>query len=297
VSKLFIPKIEFYITNVCNLACNECNRFNDLKFTGTQLWKDYEELYEEWANYIDFERIVILGGEPLLNPSILDWIKGLHRLWPKYGKQVLTNATMLDKVKGLLQTCKDNMTWIGISLHSANDLPEIEERIKNFFEGEIVLKVEGRKNNALGADWYYRSGGSPYAEIGIWKQDYFYKNSILTAPTGEMFLHDSDPARAHDQCMFVRNKNYHFIRGEIYKCGPVALFPDLADQFDLNLSEEDKNLINSYSPLTVDMAKNGTAQSWLNHIDDQIPQCKFCPEHYSGQQIDFEVLKQKIRKR
>ena len=296
MSKLFIPKIEFYITNVCNLACNECNRFNDLKFTGTQLWKDYEELYEEWANYIEFERIVILGGEPLLNPSILDWIKGLHRLWPKYGKQVLTNATMLDKVKGLYEACRDNFTWVGISLHAETDLPEIEQRIERFFGGNIAHKqYSADAKTPLSAHWYYRSNDG--VEVGIWKQDYFYKNSILTAPTGEMFLHDSDPKRAHDQCMFVRNKNYHFIRGEIYKCGPVALFPDLAEQFDLNLSEEDKNLINSYTPLTVNMAKNGTAQSWLDHIDDQIPQCKFCPEHYSGQQIDFEVLKQKIRKR
>lgn len=297
MSKLFIPKIEFYITNVCNLACNECNRFNDLKFTGTQLWKDYEAVYEEWSKHIEFEKIVILGGEPLLNPSILDWIRGIHRLWPKYGKQVLTNATMLDRVKGLLQTCKDNMTWVGISLHSEKDLPEIEERIKNFFEGEIALRIEGRENNALGADWYFRSTGAPYAEVGVWKQDYFYKNSILNAPSGEMFLHDSDPKIAHDQCMFVKNKNYHFIRGNIYKCGPSALFPELAEQYNLNLTDDDKQLIDGYNPLTVDMAQAGTAQEWLDHIDDEIPQCKFCPEHYSGQTIDFEVLKQKIRKK
>ena len=298
MSKLFIPKIEFYITNVCNLACNECNRFNDLKFTGTQLWKDYEAVYEEWSKHIDFEKIVILGGEPLLNPSILEWIKGIHRLWPKYAKQVLTNATMLDRVKGLYETCLNNDTWIGISLHSEKDLPEIEERIASFFGGEIYEKRVGAETNDLGAHWYYRSNeGWPCVQVGIWKQDYFYKNSILNAPSGEMFLHDSDPKTAHDQCMFVKNKNYHFIRGGIYKCGPSALFPELAEQYDLNLSAEDKKLINSYKPLTVDMARDGAGQAWLDHIDDQIPQCKFCPEHYSGQTIDFEVLKQKIRKK
>jgi len=294
VQKLFIPKIEFYITNVCNLSCNECNRFNDLKFKGTQLWKDYESVYTEWAEYIDFERIVILGGEPLLNPSILEWIQGLHRLWPKYGKQILTNATQLDKVNGLYEACRDNMTWIGISLHSLQDLTYVEERIRGFL-GEIT-KQEHDKNGCgrFGSHWYYENGEG--VGVGVWHQDYFYKNSILTAPTGEMFLHDSDPKRAHEQCMFVKNKNYHFIRGNIYKCGPVALYPELSEQFDLNLTEEDKQLINNYSSLTLDMAKAGTAQDWLNHIDDQIPQCKFCPEHYSGQVIDFETLKQKIRK-
>ena len=294
MQKLFIPKIEFYITNVCNLSCNECNRFNDLKFKGTQLWKDYEAIYTEWAEYIDFERIVILGGEPLLNPSILDWIRGLHRLWPKYGKQVLTNATQLDKVNGLYEACRDNMTWIGISLHSLQDLEYVEERIQGFL-GKIT-KREHDKNGCgrFGSHWYYENADG--VGVGVWHQDYFYKNSILTAPTGEMFLHDSDPTRAHEQCMFVKNKNYHFIRGGIYKCGPAALFPELAEQFDLNLSGEDLKIINSYQPLTLDMVKAGQGQDFLNHIDDQIPQCKFCPEHYSGQTIDFDTLKQKIRK-
>lgn len=295
MQKLFIPKIEFYITNVCNLSCNECNRFNDLKFKGTQLWKDYEAVYTEWAEHIDFERIVILGGEPLLNPSILEWIRGLHRLWPKYGKQILTNATQLDKVNGLYEACRDNMTWIGISLHSLQDLQYVEERIQGFL-GEITKK-EHNKNGCgrFGSHWYYEN--SEGVGVGVWHQDYFYKNSILTAPTGEMFLHDSDPKQAHEQCMFVKNKNYHFIRGGIYKCGPAALFPELSKQFDLHLSGEDLANINSYQPLTLNMVKAGQGQNFLDHIDDQIPQCKFCPEHYSGQVIDFETLKQKIRKR
>ena len=295
MSKLFIPKIEFYITNVCNLACNECNRFNNLKFTGTQLWKDYEAVYEEWAEYIDFEKIVILGGEPLLNPSILDWIRGVHRLWPKFGKQVLTNATQLDKIKGLYETCRDNHTWIGISLHSEEDLADIEMRINNFFGGKIGKKVKGSANNNLGADWYYRSDDSPYVEIGIWKQDYFYKNSIVETSNG-LTLHDNDAEYVHHWCTFVKNKNYHFIRGKIYKCGPVALFPELNEQFNLHLSDEDIKLVNGYQPLTVDMVKQGKGQDFLDHIDDAIPQCKFCPSHYIGQAIDYDTLKQKIRK-
>ena len=31
---------EFYITNVCNLSCNGCNRFNNYKFRGFQRWED-----------------------------------------------------------------------------------------------------------------------------------------------------------------------------------------------------------------------------------------------------------------
>jgi len=293
VSKLFIPKIEFYITNVCNLACNECNRFNNLKFTGTQLWKDYEAVYEEWAEYIEFDRIVILGGEPLLNPSIVDWIKGLHRLWPKYGKQILTNATQLDKVKGLYEACRDNMTWIGISLHHLNELEFIEERIENYLGNISKREYDQNGCGRFGSHWYYENNEG--VGVGVWHQDYFWKNSILDSGT-PMKLHNNNPTQVHEFCTFVKNKNYHFIRGNIYKCGPVALFPELIEQFDFDLSTEDRELVQNYQPLTLEMVKNGEGQAFLDHIDNEIPQCKFCPEHYTGQSIDVDTLKQKIRK-
>ena len=35
---------EFYITNVCNLNCTECNRFNNYHFSGHQRWDDYSDV-------------------------------------------------------------------------------------------------------------------------------------------------------------------------------------------------------------------------------------------------------------
>ena len=41
--------MEFYITNVCNLTCTGCNRFNNYKFKGFQRWADYKEEYTQWS--------------------------------------------------------------------------------------------------------------------------------------------------------------------------------------------------------------------------------------------------------
>jgi molybdenum cofactor biosynthesis enzyme MoaA len=81
MSKISFDRIEFYITNVCNLDCQDCNRFNDYNFTGWQSWADYAEDYRTWSERIDIKHLVLLGGEPLLNPTILDWISGLSKLW------------------------------------------------------------------------------------------------------------------------------------------------------------------------------------------------------------------------
>ena len=80
MSKIKLDKVEFYITNVCNLTCDECNRFNNFSFKGWQRWQDYEAIYADWNSKLDIQQLVILGGEPLLNPSICEWITGINSL-------------------------------------------------------------------------------------------------------------------------------------------------------------------------------------------------------------------------
>ena len=52
-SRYVLDKVEFYITNVCNLNCDQCNRFNDYKFAGWQRWSDYEAIHQRWAELVD----------------------------------------------------------------------------------------------------------------------------------------------------------------------------------------------------------------------------------------------------
>lgn len=301
MSKFVIPRIEFYITNVCNLGCSNCNRFNDLKFTGHQLWDEYAEIMEEWGKYIHINHIVILGGEPLLNPSVNDWIYGLRKIWKwpiSGGIQVLTNGTRLNQVKGFYEACRDNQAWVGVSLHDLNQFETVDRSIREFYNNEIIYEERSDKRDAggIGADWYYKKNNEEYA--GIWTQDTFYENAINYTPEGRMTLNNSNPTKAHKNCTFRRFKNYHFIRGKIYKCGPAALFPELDDQFNLDLSDEDKKLLRSYQPLTIEMAREGLVEEWFSHINDEIPQCKFCPEKYTWvNKIDVNDLYKKIRKK
>lgn len=62
--KIQISKVEFYITNVCNLNCSRYNRFNDHAFKGWQKWSDYAHAYAKWSEKIEIDQIVILGGKP-----------------------------------------------------------------------------------------------------------------------------------------------------------------------------------------------------------------------------------------
>lgn len=290
MTKHFFKKIEFYITNVCNLTCNHCNRYNNYNFTGWQRWSDYEATYEKWAEYVDIDHIVILGGEPLLNPDILEWARGINRIF-KRNVQILSNGTQLNKVKGLYETLQVVGNWMGISWHNLNTIDEFDAEVRKFLKGDIIKLDKNHPNNKFGADivWIDSNGVS----IPLWLQYNFYESSIKSLGNGQFTLHDSDPVKAHSICGFAEFKNYHFIKGKLYKCGPVALLPEFDQQYKFDISDSDRKLLNSYQPLTVDdYPTRGT--EFLANIDQPLAQCKFCPSNQTFQQI-FAVSKKQAK--
>ena len=275
--RIYVPNIEFYITNVCNLACPQCNRFNDHNFAGGQDWKDYEEVYTAWSKKIRLQKVTILGGEPLLNPSICDWICGLNRLWDKR-VNLLTNGTRLNQVPGLYDAMmnyrKAGGNWIGISVHNVKDLDLYFEEVKKFLSGPLDF-FEGKEHEQTwGADYAFVDKNQ--VQVNLYIQDSFYQSAVQKNSLGKFTLHQSDPVEAHNVCGFAQYQCYHFIRGKLYKCGPVGLFPEFDQQHHFDISNKDRDLLNSYQPLTVDQF-DACGQQFIDDIDEVIPQCKFCP--------------------
>lgn len=293
MSKHQFGKIEFYITNVCNLNCKDCNRFNNHNFKGWQRWSDYESVYQQWSNHIGIKQIVLLGGEPLLNPDILDWIYGLNRVFNR-PVQILSNGTHINKVSGLYQALRKNGNWLGISWHNPNTLDEFEHEISQFLQGPIVkLPLDHPDNHCKDANTVWMDANK--VKIPLWIQYDFYKSAIQPTINGRLTLHNSDPLLAHENCGFVKSKNYHFIKGKLYKCGPVALFPEFDQQHQLEISDQDRALINSYEPLTVEgLVQHGPG--YFDQLDQPLAQCKFCPDAMKFTQRTFAISKNLARK-
>ena len=279
-----LDKAEFYITNVCNLNCDQCNRFNDYKFAGWQRWSDYADIHRRWAKLVDIKHLVILGGEPLLNPSINEWILGLAELW-KRPVQILTNGTRLNHIPRLYETLLSwtkspdiAKHWIGISVHNVEDMDFLIQEAKNFLRCNIQTLTDKNSTNSQesthGADLALIDSNG--VKVHFWIQDNFYNAAITKNQNGELTLFNNDPELSHKYCGFVQWKNYHFIRGTLNKCGPAPLFPEFDQQHPLTISSADRELINAYRPYTIDQVEQqGT--DILKKIDEVLPQCKFCP--------------------
>ena len=278
----FPNKVEFYITNVCNLTCENCNRFNNYKFTGYQRWDDYKDQYKQWAEHIELSAAVLLGGEPLLNPTICDWVQGIPEVFG-CDVQVLTNGTQLNHTPGLYQAFAKNpyQAHIGISLHNKSEFDTMRARVLDFLNGNVtewgsVLDTPcppDRRNYKA----YWSAEDSNNVLVNMW----FVENFVTAAiqfDNSQYIVNNSEPFFAHQQCGFVKFKSYHFVKGKLYKCGPSALFSEFDIQHPLAVSDEDRKIIHSYVPLSMtnfDLYH----QEFFDKLDDPIPQCKFCPSN------------------
>ena len=288
MSKPFqIHYLEFYITNVCNLSCQGCNRFNNYKFSGFQRWADYKEIYTQWADELKINTIGILGGEPLLNPDFMLWLDGIKSLWPTANLEVVTNGYQLNKINGLydfLLAHKKN-TRMSIGIHNKQHKQYIINNVTNFLQEPIQFEFNNKNIYREFMIVTDANGVNLTIEYNWW----FHQGALIKEPdTMKFTLHQSDVKKAHDIC---HSKTcHHFMNGKLYKCGAVALFPEFAKQYTVTLSPEDHELMLGYQPMTI----NDTAQQkqeFLNNLPNAIPQCRFCPEEYHGEQIFAEEKK------
>jgi organic radical activating enzyme len=234
------PGVEFYITNVCNLTCRGCNRFNDLNFKGHQRWADHAAAYEAWSHRLDLPQITIIGGEPTLNPDLELWVSNLRRLWPDSVIMVQTNGTY-QRPEHLTYWDKYRVGF-GLSLHD----PATADELK--------------------AKWKYHAG-----EIDA----YVFHQSTVIKQDDHYVLHNSNTVKAFNSCDMKHDHTMY--QGKLYKCPSMSNLPDFDQQFDLRLDARQRELLYSYQPLSVDCSEE-SLQEFAATVDIPIAQCEFCPQ-------------------
>lgn len=124
----YLSYLEYHVADHCNLNCKYCTHYSPLVkgdvFTDiNSLEKDLLQL----KKYIDDIGIIrILGGEPLLNKKLPEFIKLTRKIYPKSIITIVTNGMIVDRMsEELMDAIKDNMAFIHISYY-----PPLEERIE-----------------------------------------------------------------------------------------------------------------------------------------------------------------------
>lgn len=287
--RIQIPYAEFYITHVCNITCKGCNHFNDMKFKGWQRWSDWQNVYEKWSKDVTFGSVCILGGEPLLNPTILDWVDGIRNLWPTVSIRLVTNGFHLLKIPKLYKTIRRNSVHLWVGIHNKMHKKQLIDSVHQFLQGPVSSEFD----DSIAYQPKLRLTDANNITVVVEYNWWFHQGAIIRTPEGET-LHKSDPDKAHATCHM---KTCHtFFNGQLYKCGVVAVLPDYDQQFHLRLDPADRQLMHDYQPLMAD-ASIAEKTAFIENLPQRIDQCKFCPEIYHGQQIWSEEKKVVFQRR
>ena len=135
-----IPFLEIQVNQACNLSCKGCSTFSDLKWHGYYTWEEGKSWLKPWINKIELPAIGYMGGEPLLNPTIKDWIKGVHKMLPYSQQRFVTNGTLLQRHWDVFHLLRDiGNTVFKITYHiSTLALDNAIDRIMNEYEWEPI---------------------------------------------------------------------------------------------------------------------------------------------------------------
>lgn len=137
MTKPFIPIIEIIVAEACNFACKGCTNYSDYKVSGLSQWEDVKQQLEAWNKRVEFGQISFIGGEPLLNKNIREFITGARELYPNSLIQLTTNGYLLERNIDILDVMDSiNGALLKISVHRPHDqwFRDLYDTVDNYFE-------------------------------------------------------------------------------------------------------------------------------------------------------------------
>lgn len=272
-----ISYAEFYVTNHCNITCDNCNRFNNHKISGSADWETHKDTYRKWSHEVTIDRIALLGGEPLLHPNLHKIISNVAQWWYESEVEITTNGLLIEKIKPhLQQAIIDHSVTVYVSIHNKAWLEKIKASVVEKF-GKLKLLESHSEEPYGGHDVFMSESGNKV----ILEYTYYFRTSALyyDSDQDKYKLHNSDPQQAHSVCDMKHS--FHFWKGCLYKCGVMVTLPYMIEQKSnrLSITDQQKELLNQYQPITVEDVEKDC--SVVDQLFDYIPQCEFCPSKYN----------------
>ena len=117
--KPYLDYIEFHLADHCNLNCKGCGHFAplaDQEFPDLERYKN--DLSQLKKLFSKINKIVLLGGEPLLNPQIGEFLFATKWFFPSANIQVFTNGILLPQMpQSFWDACRACLVTIDITIY------------------------------------------------------------------------------------------------------------------------------------------------------------------------------------
>ena len=266
---LKIPSLEFHVMHACNLFCQQCSHYSNLRLGGGVISiKDAEDNYTVWSHRIQPKLFALLGGEPTLNPNLLDHILLAKKHWNKSKLMLVSNGFFLSKHPDLPKVLVKTDCCLEISQHG-KDQQYLDEFIKN----TEILK-----------EWM---GAYPQLKIRTRQSHKGWMRQYHIADNGKPIPYSSKAEEAYSVCM--QKTCTQIYKQKLWKCPAIAYFELLDKKMSLG---KEWDLFRQYIPLDGDCSEE-TLHTFFN--TKAISQCSLCPfNKESFQHPDPTISDQKL---
>lgn len=246
----------------CNLSCAGCTTFSD--YVHPSKYPSVEEIIHGlklWSQRLNYDHIGTMGGEPLLNPNIEALLLKLRYEFPNVTIRFVTNGLLLEKHKPLI----DKMYELGnvilkISKHVKDErIKNIVKYIMNRFDWEPV--TEFHIHRWLTSNNFRFQINAPEKFYRTFKGTYF-----------NMVPHNNNPIDAFDLC--VQKTCPLLYEEKLFKCGTLALTPDILDKTGQSDKPEWKPYLDQ--GLGIDVSDD-KLEKWINNFGKPHAVCRQCP--------------------
>ena len=261
ISKPILPFIELMSTQVCNLSCQGCTNYSDLKHKGYVKWEDAKQQLEQWLKIVDIPDIGIMGGEPLINPQIRNWIIGIRELMPNSQIRFSTNGLLLHKHMDIISLMHSlgNVVF-KITVHTIDDqLRDVIEDILTRYKWRIVLEhgiARWKTSNNIRFQLNYPTE--------------FVKT--FQGPYKDMKPYKSSPDTAFKTC--IQQTCPLLYNGRIHKCSTAGLLKDTLEHLDNPNIELWNKYIDDGISITDDI---NTITAFIDNFGKPNKLCAQCP--------------------
>lgn len=235
-----LNQLEIHLADHCNLNCRSCDHYSPVS---KENFPDYKAIKKDMKHLSEItnaniDNILLLGGEPLLNPNIVNYIILMRNFFPKTQITIVTNGILLNKQSDdFYKSCINNDILIEITKYPiCFDYEKIEQ----------FLQFKGVK----------------YAFVGSTKTKEKTTHRLVLDELGKQ-----DPIYSFNHC-FHSTKCYQYYNGKIFMCPCCAYVHKLNEFFSKNF------IIQKEDFLEVKKIKN--IQEILQYLSNPIPFCRYC---------------------
>jgi len=247
-----IDQLEIHAAHICNLNCESCSHFSNSKHKGFVSIEDAEYWLSQWSKRINPKKFKIVGGEPTLNPNLIDFLQICRKYFPNSSFDLLTNGFFLHNHLDLPKTLLDLNIDLYLSIH--DDSNQYIEKLKNI---ENLISC-WRKKYPFNYYTYNKR------DLNSWTRRYHGFGENVKP------FDDKNPKKSWEIC--PAKKCMQLFDNKLWKCCLIT-YLNLQKQKYPNLSSEwDKYL--KYKPLEINCSEEELIDFSLRKEEDI---CGMCP--------------------